>query len=302
MKYVSFWIPTLIKKETFSPRKKKIERVNISDPLFRNHHVDLCMEENSLSFNITFDNNEVVSFLFIGQDSSGFLIYEIKGALLNEWHLSSIKQPIYHLFKELFHDHEFHDDEQDSLLFAYIFDADVVNISRFVEDSFKHYISIYYHKCIAYQNSIRKDIDAIKEKQNIAAYSFTGFKKLYRTRERILKFFGEFVYFKALSSKQTNHHRYDECFLIKDYIKIRLSLIEATTGYISFRLNLFLAFVGLFVSLIGTIIAVHSIIPTTEPKATLQTISKFVTIYQSDVSKPDISRLSRGAANLVPKP
>lgn len=258
MNYVVFWIPSLFSTTYFRPSVNKIENINISDVPDCDLIFDLFFTD-GLSFIVHLNKKVELKFNYKEMHSKGFLIYEVQSAQADSGNNFSdaIRKPIYHHFKGLFHKHEFHEEDQDSLLPAYLFESDLFNLDEIIKNSVNHYLVAYHEKFVGYHDNINTRFDEFRSKQFSKKYTLTHLSFSFKLSNQIIKSLGEFLYFDSLY--ELNHcpeEIYNECKSINENLKVKKELIETSATFLLTKVNLFLVFFGLFLSLLGVIASI----------------------------------------------
>ena len=151
MLYISFWIPltnTINFEEEFKKNNGKSFTSQISDGLEN--------KENTLFLEINENKNITVKYLakyynlkYCGSNEYGIITYKLKKNGLDSSFQDLLEVQLYHAIKSFFHLHEYHEDEQDSLLHA--------KISEYIEskdDLIEHFSNEYEKKIDKYQGRI----------------------------------------------------------------------------------------------------------------------------------------------------
>ncbi len=145
-KFVYFWIPIYFEFNCNLRHQKKEQ--NISDNVENKQNIlELKFLEN-YDIKVKYNNDEY-NLKYINHESNGIFIYEFSNI---DEELLTIQ--VYHLFKDICHIHNSHDNEEDSLLNAYISDND-----KDVDKAVIFYCEIYIDKFKEYENVVNEFID-----------------------------------------------------------------------------------------------------------------------------------------------
>ena len=256
MKYIFFWIPTINPISDFVLLGEKV-RDNISD---LDPPVDVeisVIKSRDLHITVTYsDSDEDESVLFLSlyyKDESGMCVYKCTcdyELLIEE----AFRKCIYHLFKQLYHRHHFHDEKEDSLLSAYIVDR-----QDLTEDDLKEaresYCKVYQEKFKAYSEEINDDLNYIIEKQSKLGFLQPCVEGLYGVSNTVIKALGELIYYEYIVSLNT-----DDCNAIERISRMRHDLsvkkqkIENNSQKLQFKISQAQANLAVTLAIIGIII------------------------------------------------
>lgn len=151
--YAVLWIPTFTHKPFIEHPIKETIRRNISDLEDEKFEIEVSLlEDNHIGISVLGDNGEKKDFLrltCIGCSRNGLIEYSYE-----ETHLSNAEsdgfqftsevfpEAIYHIIKEFYHEHEFHDNEADTSLRPYI-SKKSVNLQQNDNPALEHYLERY---------------------------------------------------------------------------------------------------------------------------------------------------------------
>ena len=265
--YYALWIPQY---QEGIPTVKKycLEEVSLQDrpedpPLWVSAEVNPSTQLISLKYRI--DGNEARTLLFhkIVSNDKGFIIYKLnldddEQDFLCERFRVTMPKAIYHFIKNFFHNHQFHNADDDSLLDAYFSEseinlADAVHVGKIIHV----YINSYVNK---YAGAILLSREILNE----ANQNITKGYKLEATRNELLLAIeknrviidGESLYCdflvnsfpEAISLAQLQH-----LYILRDefsHYDGRLQQLEAS---LSSKQSLKLGWMGLYASIIGAL-------------------------------------------------
>lgn len=209
MLYISFWIPltnTIDFEEEFKRNKGKSFTSQISDGLENT--------ENTLFLKINENKNISVKYLdkdyeleYYESNEFGIITYKLTKNGLDPSFKDLIEVQLYHAFKSFFHLHEYHEDEQDSLLHAKISEH-----IESIDDLIEHFSKEYEKKIDKYQGRIELiSVETILNLFNSKKYKILQALAVVASAQRtILKIQSELIYYNFLIKgfKDTNKYKY----------------------------------------------------------------------------------------------
>lgn len=145
-KFVYFWIPTYF--EFNCNLRHQAKEQNISDDVENKQNILKLEFLENYDIKVKYNSNEYI-LKYILHESNGLFIYEFSN--IDE---ELLKIQVYHLFKDICHIHNSHDNEEDSLLNAYISDND-----KDIDNAVRFYCEIYIDKFKEYENVVNEFID-----------------------------------------------------------------------------------------------------------------------------------------------
>jgi hypothetical protein len=194
IKYCVFWIPTKYHVETWVPLKYNVSG-NISDNENSQHNVTI----NLLSgFNITIKNDSgLITTLEHEKHSSNGLFQYKYNSDENSFISQEVPNAIYHLIKELFHIHEYHECSADSLLNAYVSDkrCEIRDINN---DAIVHYFKNFEEIFLGFTNSISALYGKTVLNKNEKARKFQMLESHKEIQDLCHNALGQFLYFNTL--------------------------------------------------------------------------------------------------------
>lgn len=242
MKFITFWIPLEysvdFNKVNLEKNNKKSK--NITDKVEKRSNIlNLEIKKNN---NINLKYQDIDMFLeFYSYNEHGFFTYTIKDKIDEEL----LKIQVYHIFKEFYHTHKGHAQEEDSLIEAIILDNFDINKIK------KHYIDGYLSKFENYKSIIEEYLlSTTLEKYDYQIDMLSNLKNL------ILKAKNELNFAKFLSKQELEYEQFLSIEKSLDNFYNRLTVLETnkiirTNDNIN-KWQFILAILGLILGLIGT--------------------------------------------------
>lgn len=250
MKFISFWVPSICLSD-FSPivleRQKDVSDTNCPNFL-------TLRLSKSFDLQVLFGDQKEANLTLVYKDSCGLFIYSFEEKEpLEDWHYLCLEKPGYHLFKELFHKHEFHDGEEDSILKAYIFDAQNFSKDIHFERSITHYLNFYFNKFDYY----KEHIEGLNEKISPSrCYRPSVLLTRVNLREEICSAFGEFNYCQTLLHRiSSNEEIAKNLHSVRRNLEIKLLFLDNIIFKGSFLIQLRLTQIGVVLTFLGLIIS-----------------------------------------------
>ncbi|WP_029521093.1 hypothetical protein [Persephonella sp. IF05-L8] len=191
--YISYWIPTKTPINIQAFRKRKIKTFSISEPQKKTQYkidIELITDNNSIPkfIEIKFSGTDKIAANLKIEDftEDGILICEIiyidakiKGAL---------DKAVYHGIKEFYHEHEYHSEDEDSLVIGYISSKKLSH-----KEIIEYYLLIYRNKLYEYYETIQIFLKEILSKQSFV-HLLRVFDKAKKLEETYTQAFGELQY------------------------------------------------------------------------------------------------------------
>lgn len=241
MQYVTFWIPVESKVDfsILCPDLGSIKSQNITD--------EVETPTNLLTLEIITNNNLKVSYQeneFLlelhSYDEYGYFTYSYEENIDQEL----LKIQIYHLFKEFYHIHKNHHDEEDALVEAYI--------SSFfeIEKIKNYYIENYILKFESYEKILYEFLEDDKIEDN----SF-DIEELSNLKFYLLKAKNEMSYAKFISQQSDNYEKMISYENNLNNLYENLSILESkkiinSNNKIN-KWQFFLSFLGISLGILG---------------------------------------------------
>ncbi|WP_323589588.1 hypothetical protein [Aliarcobacter butzleri] len=207
MLYISFWIPltnNIDFEEEFEKNKDKSYSSQISD--------GLEIKENSLVLKINQNKHLSVDYLgksyileYCGSYNFGIISYKLNKNTLEPNFRDLLEVQVYHAFKSFFHIHEYHEDEQDSLLHAKISENNE-SIDILVE----HFSKEYEKKIKMYQKRIELiSVETILKSYKTKEYEIhQSLLVISSAQKTILKIKSELIYYNFLIKNFQDSNKY----------------------------------------------------------------------------------------------
>lgn len=143
--YIYYWIPN---KTLFScDLKVQSKTLDISDNVEKEKNLLKIQFLENKNIEILYKNNKYI-LEYIQHTKKGMFVYTCD----NQMNKELLKIQVYHLFKDICHIHNSHNEEEDSLLIAYI--SDKLDINKSIE----YYSQTYIEKFKQYENIINEFI------------------------------------------------------------------------------------------------------------------------------------------------
>ncbi|WP_297452857.1 hypothetical protein [Persephonella sp.] len=191
--YISYWIPTKAPIDPRAFRKGKIEFFSISEPQKKEQYkidIELTTDDNSYPKFIKIEfsgKNKIAANLKIKDfTKEGVLICEI--VYIDPKIKGALNRAIYHGIKEFYHEHEYHSEDEDSLVIGYI-SSQIPSYKEIIE----HYLLIYRNKLYEQYERIQIFLKDILSKQSFI-HLLRVFDKAKKLEETYTQAFGELQY------------------------------------------------------------------------------------------------------------
>lgn len=235
LKYCVFWIPTIYQHGIPIPLKDEVNG-DISDNSDKNHIISIKLQANR-DFVISNETSQSITLNFIDGSRNGLLLYSYDANMLADTTLGFIvdKMPnaVYHMIKEFYHVHEFHQSDTDSLLSAYESDSKV-DIKQNNNPALNHYLELYQSKLKAYANQISQlsqQLNIITKKASQKYIALDAFKVV---DDLCINAIGEGLYCNTLlSSKYTKCNRLN----INSHNEQRLRILNINNSLKKIQVN-----------------------------------------------------------------
>jgi hypothetical protein len=240
-KFVYFWIPNF---NSFKCNlKPQLKKQDISDNIENKRNILEIELLNNFDIKVKYNNQKYVLNYIIHNDK-GIFIYKFKNI-----DKELLKIQIYHLFKEICHNHTSHNDEEDSLLQAYISDSD-----NNIKEAIEFYSQIYINKFKEYRNIINEFINVNLNEFKIDEIVVQK-KLLLKAKEEILyalflskdsEFYYQFINFEKkfdILFEKLNLKESEKLFKVNNIINIWQFILAG--------LGIFLAIIGLYFAFNG---------------------------------------------------
>lgn len=128
MNFVVLWMPTIAHECINHPTEEKIVEKNISDIQEEPFWIKICFNPETKNITICYKKDECyvdfVTLVYKDESRNGMVYYSYEDAVLKNSDFkftgTTFPEVIYHLIKEFYHEHDFHENESDSSLRPYI--------------------------------------------------------------------------------------------------------------------------------------------------------------------------------------
>jgi len=207
MDFVVYWIPTrTLNFNPFNFKKKYIREINIDDtgrwyidilfiPILGKYGKIVIFDSNSLEDLVIL---EITDFT-----NGGFLLCKVE--FCKPYIKNKLTNTLYHLIKEIWHSHEFHAPEEDTLLEAFLISANTSSLKfdfQLFERSILHFLKNYYLKF----STLSDKYSSYSPEKNFLSYLYEPLKfhlyPLYSKEvENLEKALGEYLYFSNLKTE-----------------------------------------------------------------------------------------------------
>lgn len=231
-RYYALWIPSLNEQipDVINPEPASVELSDIIGlpPCKLRCEVELSTKNITLYYSLdSIDNEKKLSFTHLEAIRSGLISYEVNiptpADALTECLLSQMHHSIYHYLKGIFHEHNYHEDECDSLLQGYT-STHLIKLSdsKTLKNIYTHYLTEYQDKLNDAYMTLSGQLCKLQETTNVKkAYkqALIEVKQLKRDCQRVM---GEASYAEALLEMS----RFNVKNAIYNNLRNRLSLLE----------------------------------------------------------------------------
>lgn len=173
--YAVLWIPTIAHRSIvgITPFKQKIER-NISDIEGNIFKIEVSLRGKDIDVSIVDPDSSkslLVNLFYIDDSRNGMVEYSYEETSIKkegsdgfEFSSKNFPEAVYHIIKEFYHIHEFHDPECDSSLAPYI-SNEKVDIHNNDNLALQHYLKCYERVLSNMVEAARYGLQMIREKQ-----------------------------------------------------------------------------------------------------------------------------------------
>lgn len=214
IRYVVLWIPTLIENvPDIIAEPQPVELCDIPDmpSCFFRGTVNPANKNFKIYYRLgAMAPEHAIDFTHIESNKSGFVTYELNDhdidnaltRILN----TSIHHSVYHYIKGLFHIHNFHNADCDSLLTGFCSPTLLRwNHSGVPKTIFTHYINEYSNKLEEYYNTLSEELIFLKQKVNIERKYKVGVNKSRLLKQECFRISGETAYALSLLRMARSH-------------------------------------------------------------------------------------------------
>ncbi len=233
--YAVLWIPTIVYRNLNEVVTTTIKETNISDIQGNILNVRVCLLENEsididICSNTESDYKHYITLKFVKPSYNGLRLYSYKYTANAQYEDGfrftdkTFPEAIYHIIKEFYHEHDFHELENDASLIAYT-SKHKVNIQNDDNPALAHYLQRYEFMLRAMVDNIHEWLEAIRTKTDIKDQIFTSFPKM------CLKARGYEVYMDALYHSRYNKKCRVNCYDDRE-LRQRAFNIENAQRYI----------------------------------------------------------------------
>lgn len=241
MRYVTFWIPLEyeVDFDLFEADSQKVKTQDLTDEVENSTNKLTLQILDNKNLQISYHEDQFLLTLH-SYDRYGYFTYSYTDTIDDEL----LKIQVYHLFKEFYHIHKNHHDEEDALVEAFI------SKTYDIKEIKKHYISNYELKFESYESILYEFL----EDKSIEDNSF-DIDELSNLKEYILKAKNEIAYAKFISKDS------DKYALLVSYenninnLYERLNIIESKKIISSNdkinKWQFFLALLGICLGIVG---------------------------------------------------
>ncbi len=186
--YAVLWIPTIVYRDLKEVVTTTTKETNISDDQGNSLNVRVCLLENE-SVNIDIysdaesDYEHYITLKFIKPSCNGLRLYSYEYTA-NPQYKDGFQftdkifpEAIYHIIKEFYHKHDFHESANDASLIAFT-SREEVNIQDDDNPALAHYLQRYEFVLRSIVDSIHEWLESIRAKSDIKDAIFKAFPKL----------------------------------------------------------------------------------------------------------------------------
>jgi hypothetical protein len=296
MRYIYFWIPTINPIKDFIPLKNSTQD-NISDTE-QELNVKLSVDSHSnltISFTDPKKASKSIHLNFVEENQSGMMTFSFdeNNDVLTD---HAFEKQIYHLFKELYHKHDYHPVEEDSILSAYI------SNEKNTAAATTHYCQIYEDKFKAYAEEIGEKIDRITLKINKTKFLSQIIQDLFHINEKIIKALGELIYYQHLITYYPNEDDFqDNITRIRHDFSTKKQIIEFNIERFQYITAQQQTNISFFLAITSIIIGIYSLYLTTiqNPKPTINSNSNVLKNKQILPAKKELLQSDSISKNRV---
>ncbi|MCM1031434.1 MAG: hypothetical protein NC410_08370 [Oscillibacter sp.] len=204
-----FWIPTIYHQELpILKGTKEIKDIDISDNIGHSCKLTLNLSnDHNIEVKLDIKDCEKIEFTLkrTAAHENGLFSYNFDVEDKNlEFVKQVIKYPVYHFTKGFYHNHQFHSDDCDSILTAFISDKKV-DIGSPDNEVLIHYLEQYEERFKTFVEQLKYDIAYLEKIANEDDYKSILHSKydiFYQTCNNIL---GEVIYYRTLFNSKYNH-------------------------------------------------------------------------------------------------
>lgn len=233
--YAVLWIPTIVYRNLNEVVTTTVKETNISDiegnilnvrvRLLENESIEIDIYSNAES-----DYKHYITLTFVKPSYNGLRLYSYEYTVDSQYEDGfrftdkTFPEAIYHIIKEFYHEHDFHELANDASLIAYT-SKDEVHIQNDDNPALAHYLQRYEFILRAIVDNIHEWLEAIRAKTDIKDKIFTSFPKM------CLKARGYEVYMDALYHSRYNKKCRVNCYDDRE-LRQRAFNIENAQRYI----------------------------------------------------------------------
>lgn len=191
--FINFTIPNIIKTKHHLPAKV------ISD-IGEDFSVSSIIDPSSFNLEITIAKNDIIietiPMLCKSYHSNGIVIYEVTESLSNKTK-EILELQAYHQFKSYLHIHSHHDDNEDSLVHAYV----THNHLAPIDDAIQHYCLLYEKKFVQHHHNLSHHTPKYLSKKYHELHDPRSIiPRISLAKEIIYRAYGEMIYAEFLMS------------------------------------------------------------------------------------------------------
>ena len=234
MCYVVLWIPTIVYRD-LKVVSETTKETNISDVEGKLLNVRVrLLEDESIDIDISSDvasgYKHYITLNFIKPSYNGLRLYSYEYNANPQFDAGfrftdeTFPEAIYHIIKEFYHEHDFHEPANDASLIAYTSGC-AVDIQDDDNPALAHYLQRYEFVLQSMVENIHLWLESIREKEDIEDKIFTSFPKI------CLKARGYEVYMDALYRSRYNKKCRVDCYADRE-LRQRAFNIENAQKYI----------------------------------------------------------------------
>jgi hypothetical protein len=263
MRYIFFWVPTIKPIHTFNPRKFEISD-NISDHDLPFHlaitldkDLNLTIKSNDISFSFS-----PIGLRFIESHACGMLCYafnEEEDIILTD---HAFDKQIYHMVKELYHKHEYHAIDEDSILSAFI--SDEIDFKYAIQN----YCDKFQEKFCAHAEDISDQLERIESSQKNPNNLDLCIKSLFVGNKKITKALGELIYYQHLSSylhPDNSENRYESVERLREDFSTKQLKIVYNLNHLQYIISQSQVYLSLVLAVVSIALGLVSIYVTFFP-------------------------------------
>lgn len=214
--YAVLWIPTIVYRNLNEVVTSTVKETNISDikgnllnvrvRLLKNENIDIDICSNAES-----GYKHYITLKFVKPSYNGLRLYSYEYTADPQYEDGfrftdkTFPEAIYHIIKEFYHEHDFHESANDASLIAYTSKCEV-HIQNDDNPALAHYLQRYEFMLRSMVDNIHEWLEAIRAKSDIKDKVFTSFPKI------CLKARGYEVYMDALYHSRYNKKCRVNCY------------------------------------------------------------------------------------------